>query len=468
MEVDLTDFFIGGTYKHKSFDNSRKVCENWWPQIQKDPEGKSQYIIETFPGTTAFGSTPGISSRGMHQHGEELYIVIDTTLYRVTEYGEYQTIGTVSGGNRCVFASVGTSLIVTANGKAYEWDGTTFTVGTDSDLGLPNTVTGLNSQAIYDFGSGQTFSVSNAGDYLNINALNYGSAETYGDDLIRPYAFQQTLRLFGKRTVEAWWNTGVGSPPFERIQGAVIPVGLAGRHAITNTNNNVYFLGHDLNVYAIEQNRQVKVSTQPMVREFATYQITEDAVMYNMDFQGGNLVVLNFPSAEKTWVLQEGGEWFNLSTSDSSWIGDSYAYCYGKHLVGTSTGDVLELSDETYTDDSAVIKRTLQSSPIHSGLLGRPGKRLELTSLTVELTTGQGKATGQGSSPRLAMSISENGGRSFGTQYLYDLGVTGKYREQVTFSGLGGSSDSRVVKLELSDPIYCSIHRVMGHMEVGI
>ena len=172
MEVDLTQFFVGGTFKHRSFDNLRKVCENFWPQIQKDPEGKSQYIIDTFPGALSFASSPGGSSRGMHQHNEEIYIVVDNTLYRVSEYGEYTSLGTISGGNRCSFASVGTSLIVVSNGTAYEWDGTTFTIGSDTDLGSPNSVTGINSQAIYDFGSGQTFSVSDAGDYLNVNALN--------------------------------------------------------------------------------------------------------------------------------------------------------------------------------------------------------------------------------------------------------------------------------------------------------
>ena len=118
MEVDLTDYFVGGTYKHKSFDNSYKICQNWWPQIQKDPEGKSQYIIETFPGTTPFANTPGAASRGMEQHREELYIVIDTTLYRVSEYGEYTALGTVLGGSRCSMESIGNSIIVASDGYA--------------------------------------------------------------------------------------------------------------------------------------------------------------------------------------------------------------------------------------------------------------------------------------------------------------------------------------------------------------
>lgn len=468
MEVDLTDLFVGGTYKHRSYDNLNKLCTNWWPQIQRDPEGKGQYILEAFPGTVDFGSTPGAGSRGMKEHKEELYIVVDTTLYRVTEYGDYVSIGTVDGGSRCSFASVGESLVITSNGSAYEWDGTTFTKGTDEDLGSPNSVTGLNSQAIFDFGEGQTFSVSNAGDYLNVNALNYGSAEVLGDDLIAPYAFQQTLRLFGRRTVEAWWNTGVGLPPFERVQGATLSVGLGARHAITHTPNNIYFFGHDNNVYIIEQNRQVPVATPPMVREISGYRTKDDAVMYAMEYQGENLVVLNFPDQEVTWVLQEGGEWFNLSSSDSSWIGDSYAYCYGKHLVANVYGDIFELSNTSYQDNSTTVKRVVQSAPIHSGLLGRAGKRIELSSITIELTTGQGLATGQGQKPRLMMSISEDGGRSFGTEYWYDLGVTGQYRQQVTFSGLGGTGDSRVVRLELSDPIYCSIHRVSGQVAAGI
>jgi len=468
MEIDLTRYFIGGTYKHKSYDNLQKVCQNWWPQVQKDPAGKSNYIIETFPGTKAFGTTPGTSSRGMFQHKEEAYTVIDTTLYRVSEYGQYTSLGTVTGGDRCVFASVGTSLVLAVNGFAYEWDGTTFTVGTDADLGSPRTVAGINSQAIYDFGSGQTFSVSGAGTYLTVNALDYGSAEVSGDDLVVPYVFEQNLRLFGQRSVETWWNIGVGSPPFERIQGGTLPVGIASRYAVTCSGTNLFFFGHDFNIYYIEQNRQIPISTPAMAREIRGYRTKEDAVMYVMPYNGENLVVINFPSEGKTWVLQEGGEWFNLSTNDSSWIGDSYIYCYGKHLLSDTHGNILELDDNTFTDNGTVIKRVLQSSPIHSGLFAKPGKRIELTSITVELTTGQGLVTGQGSEPRLAMSISENGGRSFGTEYWADLGVNGKYREVVHFGGLGGTSDSRVIKLQLSDPVYCSIHRVLGNVSLGI
>jgi len=468
MEVDLTDFFIGGTYKHKSYDANRKVCDNWWPQIQRDPEGKSTYLIETFPGTTLLGPTPGTSSRGSFQHKEEFYQVVDTTLYRMDDQGNFESLGTVSGGNRCSFASVGTSLITVSNGTAYEWDGTTLTAGTDPDFGSPNSVAGLNNRAYYDFGSGQTFSVSEVGDYLNISSLNYGSAEVSGDDLVAPYVFQQTLRPFGKRTVEAWWNTpGVRFPPVERIQGSSIPVGLGARHGVCNTSDNLYFFGHDDNVYAIDQNRQIKASTPPMVREISTYQIKDDAVAYSMDFQGDKLIFLNFPSEGKTWVLQEGGEWFNLS-NNGSWVGDSYAYCYGKHLVSDTSGNVLEVSDSAYENNGTTIKRNLQSSPIHSGLLGKPGKRLELNSITIELTTGQGLVSGQGQKPRLMLSISENGGRTFGTEYWYDIGKQGEYREKVTFSGLGGTSDSRVVRIQLSDPVYCSIHRVLGDVNFGI
>lgn len=468
MEVDLTDLFIGGTYKHRSYDNSQKICQNWWPQIQKDPEGKGQYIAEAFPGTRSFGTSPGTSSRGMTQHKEEIYIVVDTTLYRVDYQGRYTSLGTILGGERCVFSSVGTSLLIAVNGRAYEWDGTTLTQGSDADLGSPKSVTGLNNQAIFDFGSGQTFSVSNAGDYLNINALNYGSAEISGDDLVVPYVFEQVLRLFGQRTTETWWNTGVGSPPFERIQGGAIPVGVRSRYAVCNTDTNIYFLGHDNNVYIIEQNRHIPVSPPPMVREIEGYTTVEDAVMYSIRYRGENIIILNFPSEEKTWALQEGGEWFNLSTSDSSWIGDAYVYCYGKHLVSDTSGNVLELTDAVYTDNNAVIKRILQSAPIHSGLFGLPGKKLELNAITVELTTGQGLVSGQGQKPRLMMSMSEDGGRSFGTEFWSDIGVTGRYREVVHFYGLGGTADSRVIKLQLSDPVYCSIHRVLGNVDVGI
>lgn len=465
VPINLT----GGTYKHKSLPISAQVTRNFWPQKQSDQKAISTDVLSSFPGLLLFGANAGGYDRGMFESKGILYKVTGTSLYSVSAGGIHTSLGTIPGGNRCIFGAIGDSIIIVTGGIPYVWDGSTLAAITDVDLETPNSVAVLNNQAIFD-GNGGRFVVSAAGDGTDIPALNYATAESDADDIVRVYALRQNLLAFGDKTIQPYWNTGEGSPPFDPIITGNIFVGLGALHSVANNTTVCYFFGDDDQDYVLQGYNAAVISTEAMAREFATYGTTSDAIGWCMTVQGKNFRVLAFPSENKTWIYQEGGEWFELSSGADGgrWMANSYAYCFRKHLIADyRNGNIYELDDNTYTENGDPIIRTRDSAPLHGGLFKSPGKRLEMNRFELILETGGGLISGQGSDPVVMLSFSDDGGRTFGTESWGTVGKLGEFQHKVEWFALG-SFEMRIIRITTSDPVYYSIYSAVADLEIGI
>ena len=466
MEVPIN--LTGGSYKHKSLPLSAQVTRNFWPQLQQDDATKSKYILESFVGTKAFATIDGNADRGMLEHKNILYKVSGEKLFSVTNTGASTELGTISGSGRCVMSGINDNLVIVTEGSVYQWDGATLTLGTDSDFETPTSCAHLNNQMIYD-GDGGRFGSSDVGDALIINGLNYASAESNADDLKRVYSFDQLLYLIGEKSTETWYNSGTGNPPFDRVDGDIIQVGTEAPYSVANDDEKIYMLGHDRQVYIMRGGAAESVTPYAVVKEFTSYSQVDDAIGWCMNLYGVWMYVLTFPVAQKTWVLPDGGEWFEWSTGNKGKrsLANSYVFAFGKHLVGDHTsGNIYELDPETYTDVGAPIIRTRHSAPLHGGLIGAAGKSITINSFRLIMETGVGAFSGQGSEPKIMLSLSSDG-KTFGTEIWGDVGRLGDFLYEVRWDMLG-AFDSVIFSIQSSDPVYISIHSAVADIEVGI
>jgi hypothetical protein len=464
--MDIT----GGSYSHRSFALSAQRTVNFWPQKQTDEKAKSQYILEAFPGKSLFATQSGGVDRGMFAHQGILYKVTGTTLYSVNSAGTHTSLGTIPGTGRCIFAPIGTNLVIEVGTTRYYWNGSVITTISDSDLEAGTGIAHLNNQIIYG-GLGGRFGVSDAGDATSINGLNYASAESEADDLVRPYAFNQVLYLMGEETIELWWNSGQGNPPFDRVEGGIVRVGLGAFYSAANDNDNVYFFGDDDQVYAMRGSTSpvvTAISTQPMVHAFKQYGTKSDAIGWTINLDGQWLYVLTFPTEGKTWVYPVGLEWFELSSGadDGRDLANSYAYCFSKHLVADyQNGNIYELDDFSYDDNGDEVIRIRDTAPLHGGLVDAPGKEIEMNRLELIMQTGVGLLSGQGSDPVLMISFCDDG-QTFSTEMWVEAGGTGEFRTVEIFNL--GKFKTRVMRIRVSDPVYWSIHSAAADLEVCI
>lgn len=419
------------------------------------PTGKTEAAMTSWPGTKIFSTGTGGLDRGVHVFAKSLYKVTTNTLFKVDSLGNQTDLGTIQGTNPCVFADDGFTMRIATGSQDYLVTGDVLTELTDSDLKPGNSVAYLNQQMINDSDGGQ-FQVSDVGVPGSIQSNNFATAESAPDDTIRVYAFNERMFPFGEvSTVETWWNSGNGNPPFDRVQGGTMGVGLAAVHSVDNTVDFVYFMGSDRAVYRYSGTQPQSVTPPAIAAEFQSYAVSDDARAFVANIEGMYFYVLSFPTEGKTWVFNESGNaWFQLSTGadEKQYIGTSYAEAYNKKLVA-SGGDVLELDINTFTDNGEVIIRERVSPPIVSPT----GGRIEMSSFTVIMETGVGLVTGQGELPQAMFSISLDGGKSFAPMGSVELGRQGEAREKVTIYFMA-SAYEMVIKMRVSDPVFISIH----------
>ena len=347
MRVNLPA--IGQAYKHPDLPLSAQVTKNWFPEINL--ETSVTVSLQPFPGAVLFSSGSG-QDRGMTEWGGMVYKVTDTTLYKIDSAGAQTSVGTISGIKRCTFPASTEFLVIVTSGLAYKYDGNVLAQITDADLESPDYGAYLNQQWIYQ-GKGARFAVSDAGQPGQINGLNYAAAESEGDDLVRPYVFNQTLYLFGERNTETWYNSGVGNPPFDRIEGGIVQKGLAAADSVSSNDRFIYFLGDDRLVYRLSGAQAQSITTIPIAATFQDYTSISDAIGFCFQFNGQDFYLIQISG--ETWVFNEtAGGWFQLTAgiNEAQHPATSYLNAYGKRLIAAG-GDILELTaaENTFNSD---------------------------------------------------------------------------------------------------------------------
>ena len=462
----------GGSYQSRSRPLSAQVTRNFYPELQDSPSTQERYVLQSFPGYKVFG-TPGSSNsvdRGMLFHQGVLHKISGINLYTVDSSGAHTLRGTIIGSLPCVLTGFSsTVLIATGEGRLYVSNGTTVVETTDVDLESPTSVAHLNQRAIVN-GSGARFAVSAVGDSTDFNALDYATAESNADDLVRVYVFDQRLLLFGEETLEPWFNSYVGRPPFDRIEGGIMTVGLASRMSVANNDTFFYFLADDRRVYRGIGSVQ-PVSNIAISNAFEGYTTVNDAIGFCFTLQGQNFYQLTFPTEDHTWVYSEAvSQWFELSRSGSTGraLSNSYAFAYSKHLVGDYNSSIIyELDVDTFTENGSPITRVRDTGPLHGGLLGAPGSEIELNRFELILERGVGLIIGQGADPVIMLSLSIDGGQTFGTEIWAHIGESAQFMKKVEWHGLGRASEF-LIRISTSDPVPYSIHSANADIEVAI
>jgi hypothetical protein len=248
--------------------------------------------------------------------------------------------------------------------------------------------------------------------------------------------------------------------PFERINGAFIEQGCAAKFSPAKMDNTVYWLTSDERGYGTVQRAQgyqpQRISTHAV--EFAIGQMSriDDAVAYTYQQEGHSFYVLNFPTAQQTWVFDASTSlWHQRAWRDpaDNVLKQDRAICQmafaGETLVGdNANGNIYVLDLEYFTDNGDPISRIRACSH-----LADPEYRYQFfDSLQVDMQTGVGLVVGQGSDPQAILQWSDDGGYSWSNELWASIGKIGERRTRVKWRRLGRSRD-RVFRVTITDPI---------------
>jgi len=451
----------GPSYQDRSRPLSSQETRNLYPELVES--GKDQYVTKPFPGQKNISSVSSGIDRGQHQMNEIAYRVVGDTLFEVDTAGGHTDRGVIPGTDRCIFADDGINMFVVANGVVSHYNSTTEEVVSvsDADISGALSVAFINNQFAYTFPLLTVF--SDVGDGSSATSLNAVGAESNPDVLVRDYTFNQVLYRFGKRSCENWYNSGVGTPPFDRIEGQIINIGLQAIHSVANSKGFIYWLGSDNQIYTARGGQERVVSTAAISGEIQGYSTTSDAFGETFTIDNKTIYAITFPAANKTWALIEElgvNGWFELSegVTDGRYNAGSILEVYNKIFIGDrSNGNLNELDFNTYDQAGETWQRRRVMGSVNGDKLGQKGHRVQMSRMEFILETGTGLITGQGEDPKIMIEASYDGGKSWSTGTWMKIGRLGQTNIRAEWYSMKSFYDM-IVRLTTSDPVAYSIY----------
>jgi hypothetical protein len=344
------------------------------------------------------------------------------------------------------------------DGWIYNISSAAFTQITDADF--PSNVDSVTQQDGYFIvgdPNTQNFFISALNDGLTWSALDFETAEFESDNIVTVKSFRDKLYVFGSKTTEPYFNSGNADFPFNRINDAVLQVGCSAKFSVASNQSSLFWLAQDgggENIVVRVRNFESQIiSTRAISYQISTYDTIDDAFGYVYSLEGEEFYVLSFPSANVTWAYNTRTglwhQWQSLTRSaQGRHISNNHMFVYGKNLVGDwDSGNIYELSTTTYTDNGTTITRVITTAPVHFN-----NENLSIYNMRIDIESGQGLLSGQGSDPQMMLQVSYNGGHTFGDEIWRSAGATGEYFRRVHWSRLG-MSRSPVFKVTMTDPI---------------
>lgn len=407
----------GPTYESRSRPLSSQETLNFYQEINEG--GEENYVLMPWPGQTLISSVTG-KDRGITQMAGVLYRVCDSTLYKI-QGSQNIALGSIPGSFRCTFANDGINLfIANGTGSVYWYDGVNLQTVTDPDIVGALTVDFINNQFIYT--KPDLTVISTVGDGSTADGLDAIGAESNPDNLQRDFVFNEEILRFGTHTLERWFNTGVGQPPIERLQGQTQQVGLASKYSIAKTSRAYYFLGDDRLVYQGQQGQAVSVTPPGIANTLEKASNISSAVGFTCTFQGQNFYILNLDGM--TLGLNESlgsNGWFTLGNNGYNIT--SMLYLNGVNYA-CSGGDLVRLDISNPTHQGQVVTRRRVTQSINGDIFNRKGEQLQMTRF--ELIAEMGIGNNDSEDPLIQIETSIDGGKSFQHEDWVRLGRLGE------------------------------------------
>lgn len=387
------------------------------------------------------------------------------TLYEVSSAGVSTVRGTLNTSSGIVtFADNGLQLAICDQNDLYIFTYATNAFAQVTDVDFPSVVGGVDFIDGY-FVVNETdtgrFYISSLYDGLTWDALDFATAESSPDKLVRAVNFVGQLGLFGETTMEIWRNTGDSDFPFSRISGST-PVGSVSPFTIISVDTSVYWVGHNSQgsgiVYQAQGFTPKRISTDAIERILQAQ--TNQAALRSWTYQqdGHVFFVITGGSLETSLVYDLSTQlWHERAylTSTGAYgqhLGNCCIHIFNKHLVGSRLdGSIYEMSLDFYTDNGSPIQR----KRVYTHLIDE-AKYVRYSKLQVGFETGTGLQTGTGTNPLASLRISKDGARTWSSFFTAPIGAVGQYNTNVNFRRLG-ITQITTFELTFSDPCKCAI-----------
>lgn len=450
--------FATNSYSSRSLPISAQRVVNCY--AEKEPEdAETPVAVFGSPGLTAAFQCGVGPVRGFNLMNGVLYVVSGQRLYSVASLSATPVdIGGAIGGSGFVpMTNNGTQVNIVNGTNSYIYSiANGFQVVTDSNFHAAVSTTFFDNYFVYPWTGTNKFFISNSLDGTTFNGINFASAEVAPDLVLSIVNQQENLLIFGGNTIEAWYDAGALNFPFLRVNSGTIERGCAAALTPVKEDNSVFFLGDDLVFYRLNGTALVRVSTHAIEQAFQSYVTVSDAYCFSYTFEGHKFVHLVFPRANANWVFDiateywhERESWDQNNSNLGRWRGNCTIEAFGEVLIGDAySGQVGFLDATVSTEFGNTVQMVMTAPPLH-----KDRKWLFVGSLELEIESGTGINSGQGSDPQIMIDYSKDGGRTFNDlQRFSTIGKIGAFLTRCRWLQFGAARQW-VFRAIISDPI---------------
>ena len=460
---------LGSAYVARSVNAADNRMVNLFPEILPEA-GKSAAYLQRAPGLrllTTVGTGP---IRGVSSFNGNLYVVSGEQLFKLDSSYTATVLGTVSGATGPVsMANNGIQLFVACNGPSYVYNSDTSAFGQITDPDFPGalTVSYLDGYFVFIEPDSQSVWVTALNDPTSIDPLDFASAEGDPDGLVSSIVNHSEVWLFGTNSVEVWYDSGNADFPLQRIQGAFNEIGCAATFSVAKLDNGLFWLGQDARgtgmVYRANGYTGMRISTHAVEWQIQQYDTISDATAYTYQQDGHSFYVLNFPSANTTWVYDvatqawhERAGWVNGAFTRHR--ADCQTFFNNSVTVGDyQNGNLYAFDLDVYSDHDRVQKWLRSWRALDTGQNNL--KRTAHHSLQLDCESGVGLENGQGDEPQVMLRWSDDGGHTWSREQWSNMGRIGQYYRRVFWRRLGMTLKlrDRVYEISGTDPVKIAI-----------
>lgn len=487
---------LGSAYVARSVNAADNKLINLFPESVQEG-GKTAGFFARCPGLRTLATVDTGPIRGLWQFGGSGYVVSGYALYKLNTAWAPTLIGTVAGTGPVSMADNGTQLFIAANGPGYIYNASTaeFAMITDPDFAGAVTVGYIDGYFVYNEPNSQRVWITSLLDGTSIDPLEFASTEGNPDNLVALMVDHREIWMFGTNSVEVWYDAGTVDFPLQRIQGAFNELGCAAAYSVAKLDNALFWLGSDARgkgiVYKTQGYAGVRISTHAIEYAVQNYGTITDAVAYTYQQEGHSFYVLNFPSADATWVydvstqawheraefvgaidaydavaptrrLESGNTRLLEETSSANLVGSSQfarqrGNCQmafnGEIVIGDYANGKIYAYDLDYYEGKWL--RSWRALPTGQNNL----KRTAHHSLQLDCESGVGLNSGQGSDPQVMLRWSDDGGHTWSNSHWAGMGPIGQTGRRVIWRRLGMTTKlrDRVYEISGTDPVKIAI-----------
>lgn len=457
---------VGGSYASRSLNLDAQRTINFYPVIGESGTAKTIKALFGTPGKRLLvdlGGTNGIRATYRPTSGASI-VVEGGTVYRVAADWTATNVGTIDLTDAPVsIDDDGTIAVIVTGSKGYTLNLTTNVLTEIVDPAFYGSDFVYYNKTVFIFNrpdTAQFYLATSEAGVLTFDALDFATATTNAEAIVRPIVDHEELFLFKETVTEIWRATGGQDFLFSRDTNASIEKGTQAAHSVVALDNTVYWLGGDADgdgiVWKMNGYTPQRVSNEGVEYAIQNYAVTSDAWGYTYQQEGETFYVLNFPSANATWAFGvKAGEWHERAylSPASGTLQRDRAACHmhfgGEHVVGDWENGKLYALDLDYFTDNGDPMPAIRACPHISGV---GYNVIKFKRIRIDIESGVGLNTGQGYDPGMMLRWSDDGGHTWSRLKTMKMGRIGATKTRASLDRLGEGRD-RVFEISITDPV---------------